>query len=52
MTGIDRFFEIMDTPIEIVDDKDAEVLENAQNERHFQKRSEINEKIFKKIFNR
>ncbi len=28
MTGIDRFYEIMDTPVEIVDDEDAEVLEN------------------------
>ena len=28
MTGIDRFFEIMDTPVEIVDDEDAEVLED------------------------
>ena len=35
MTGIDRFYEIMDTPVEIVDDEDAEVLENVVGKGEF-----------------
>ncbi len=35
MTGIDRFYEIMDTPIQIVDDKDAIELENVEGEIEF-----------------
>ncbi len=32
MTGIERFFEVMDTPVEIKDSPDAKVLENVSGE--------------------
>ena len=35
MTGIDRFYEIMDTPVEIVDDEDAKPLTDVIGELEF-----------------
>lgn len=36
MTGIERFYEIMDAPVEIHDEKGAKTLENAKGHIHFE----------------